>query len=99
MATRIRFRLLRTQAFRIVLVYVALFAISVAALLFVTYWITRRTLDAQTDQIIEAEITGLEEQYQDKDLQGLIDSVITRTQHPTTGLTFYVLADAVHRVI
>ena len=56
---RAGFRLLRTQAFRIVLVYVLLFAFSVSALLFFTYWNTRRTLDAQTDQIIEAEITGL----------------------------------------
>ena len=61
---RAGFRLLRTQAFRIVLVYVLLFAFSVSALLFFTYWNTRRTLDAQTDQIIEAEITGLSEQYQ-----------------------------------
>ena len=49
----------RTQAFRIVLAYVLLFAFSVSALLFFTYWNTRRTLDGQTDQIIEAEITGL----------------------------------------
>ena len=38
-------RLLRTQAFRIVLVYVLLFALSVTALLFFTYWNTRRTID------------------------------------------------------
>ena len=37
-------QLLRTQAFRIVLVYVLLFALSVAALLAFTYWNTRRTL-------------------------------------------------------
>ncbi len=52
-------QLLRTQAFRIVMVYALLFAVSVAALLGFTYWNTRRTLDAQTDQIIEAEINGL----------------------------------------
>ena len=34
-------RLLRTQAFRIVLAYVLLFAVSVSALLFFTYWNTR----------------------------------------------------------
>ena len=67
---RASFRLLRTQAFRIVLVYVLLFAVSVSALLFFTYWNTRRTLDAQTDQIIEAEITGLTEQYQRLGLRG-----------------------------
>ena len=52
-------RLIRTQAFRIVLLYALLFALSVTALLGFTYWNTRRTLDAQADQIIQAEITGL----------------------------------------
>jgi hypothetical protein len=55
--------ILRTQAYRIVLVYTILFAFSVTALLLFTYWNTKRALDAQTDQIIEAEITGLSEQY------------------------------------
>ena len=49
-----------------------LFAFSVTALLCFTYWNTRRTLDAQTDQIIEAEITGLSEQYQHLGLPGLV---------------------------
>jgi hypothetical protein len=61
--------LLQTQAFRIVLAYILLFAFSVSALLFFTYWNTRRTLDGQTDQIIEAEITGLSEEYQHFGLQ------------------------------
>ena len=41
------------SAFRIVLVYVAVFALSAAALVAFTYWNTKRALDAQTDQIIE----------------------------------------------
>jgi len=68
-------RLLQTQAFRIVLVYVVLFAFSVTALLFFTYWNTRRTLDDHTDQIIEAEITGLREEYQHFGLPGLVETV------------------------
>ena len=51
--------ILRTQAYRIVLVYVTVFAVSVTALIAFTYWNTKRALDEQTDQIIEAEITGL----------------------------------------
>ncbi len=90
-------RLLRTQAFRIVLVYVLLFAVSVSALLFFTYWNTRRTLDAQTDQIIEAEITGLSEQYQRLGLRGLAESVMSRSLH--NGQALYLLTDAAHRPI
>ncbi len=88
-------RLLRTQAFRIVLVYVLLFAVSVSALLFFTYWNTRRTLDAQTDQIIEAEITGLSEQYQRLGLRGLGESVMSRSLHAQGEL--YLLTDGAHR--
>src|ERR1700677_2279204 len=94
---RAGFRLLRTQAFRIVLVYVLLFAVSVSALLFFTYWNTRRTLDAQTDQIIEAEITGLNEQYQRLGVRGLDESVMDRTLHP--GQALYVLAHSMHPVL
>jgi signal transduction histidine kinase len=94
---RASLRLLRTQAFRIVLVYVLVFAFSVSALLFFTYWNTRRTLDAQTDQIIEAEITGLNEQYQRLGIRGLDESVMNRSLHP--GQALYVLADSMHRVL
>ena len=90
-------RLLRTQAFRIVLAYVLLFAVSVSALLFFTYWNTRRTLDAQTDQIIEAEITGLSEQYQRQGLHGLGESVMGRSLHG--GQAIYLLTDNSHRVL
>ena len=92
---RAGFRLLRTQAFRIVLVYVLLFAVSVSALLFFTYWNTRRTLDAQTDQIIEAEITGLSEQYQRLGLRGLGESVMSRSLRARDEL--YLLTDSEHR--
>ncbi len=84
--------ILRTQAYRIVLVYTILFALSVTALLAFTYWNTKRTLDAQTDQIIEAEITGLSEQYQQLGLRGLAEVVISRSAHGGPGL--YLLANA-----
>jgi hypothetical protein len=97
MAMRADFRLLRTQAFRIVLIYVVLFALSVGALLFFTYWNTRRTLDEQNDQIIAAEITGLSEQYQRLGLRGLAETIISRSQH--AGLSFYILADQDHHIL
>ena len=89
--------LLQTQAFRIVLVYVLLFAFSVTALLFFTYWNTRRTLDDQTDQIIEAEITGLREEYQHFGLPGLVETVRARTLHQ--GQALYMLSDNQHHVL
>ncbi len=74
-----------------------LFAVSVSALLFFTYWNTRRTLDAQTDQIIEAEITGLSEQYQRLGLRGLAESVMSRSLHGSQAL--YLLTDSQHRLL
>jgi signal transduction histidine kinase len=83
--------ILRSQAFRIVFVYVAVFALSVSALMAFTYWNTERALDAQTDQIIDAEITGLSEQYQRLGLRGLADVVMSRSAHGGPGL--YLLVD------
>jgi signal transduction histidine kinase len=89
--------LFQTQAFRIVLVYVLLFAFSVTALLFFTYWNTRRTLDDQTDQIIEAEITGLQEEYRHFGLPGVVEAVRSRTLHQ--GQSLYVLSDESHHYL
>jgi len=89
--------LYQTQAFRIVLVYVLLFAFSVTALLGFTYWNTRRTLDGQTDQIIEADITGLREEYQHFGLQGLAETVRSRSLHQ--GQALYLLSDALHHAV
>ncbi len=83
--------LLRTQAFRIALVYVAMFAISVFAIVAFTYWNTARALNSQTDQIIEAEITGLTEQYQRQGIRGLKDVIISRSVRGGQGL--YLLMD------
>jgi len=88
-------RLLRSQAFRILIIYLVLFAASAVALVAFSYWNTRRALDAQTDQTIEAEITGLSEQYQRLGLRGLVDVIISRSIHGDHGL--YLLTDAVHR--
>jgi len=87
----------RTQAFRIVLVYVLLFAISVTALLFFTYWNTRRTLDAQTDQIIDAEITRLQEEYNHFGLQGVVETLRAQSLHSNQSL--YLLSDSLHHSV
>ncbi|HEX2590126.1 MAG TPA: methyl-accepting chemotaxis protein, partial [Rhizomicrobium sp.] len=89
--------LLRTQAFRIVLIYVVMFAVSVAAIVGFTYWNTARALNTQTDQIIEAEITGLGEQYQRQGLRGLTEVIIGRSVRGGQGL--YLLADTNRRPI
>jgi signal transduction histidine kinase len=90
-------RLVRTQAFRIVLVYTVLFALSVTALLGFTYWNTRRTLDAATDQTIQAEWEPLREQYQRLGWRGLYGIVASRQDR--NGQALYLLADSDHHWI
>jgi signal transduction histidine kinase len=85
-------RTLRTLAFRIVLVYIAIFAVSAVALVAFTYWNTKRALDDETDQTIEAEIVGLSEQYQRLGIAGLTDVIIGRSVRGGFGL--YLLTDA-----
>ncbi|MDE1985941.1 MAG: HAMP domain-containing protein [Alphaproteobacteria bacterium] len=82
--------LLRTQAFRIVLIYVFVFAVSATVLVGFTYWNTERSLDAQTDQIIEAEVTGLREQYQRLGLIALSDAINGRVAQHGSGLYLLV---------
>jgi hypothetical protein len=84
-------RIFGTLSFRIVLVYAAIFAFSAAVLVAFTYWNTERALDAETDQTIEAEITGLEEQYQRLGIGGLTDVLLGRSEHG--GLGIYLLTD------
>ena len=89
--------LFRSQAFRIVLIYVVLFGISATGLIAFTYWNAKRALDAQSDQIIEAEIADLATQYRQLDENGLIQLIINRSGPGAQGL--YLLSDADHRVI
>ncbi len=89
--------ILRTQAFRIVLIYVFVFAVSATLLVGFTYWNTERSLDAQTDQIIDAEITGLVEQYQRLGAIGLVQAVAGRSTHE--GQDLYLLADSQGRFL
>ncbi|HEY5336959.1 MAG TPA: HAMP domain-containing sensor histidine kinase [Rhizomicrobium sp.] len=90
-------RIFRTLAFRIVFVYVAIFAVSAAGLVAFTYLNTKRELDSQTDQTIEAEISGLAEQYQRQGLGGLSDVIISRSMRG--GQALYLLTDALRRPI
>lgn len=88
---------LRTVAFQIVLVYVVLFTVSAAALVAFAYWNTERALNVETDQTIEAEITGLSEQYQRQGLAGLTEIIISRSVRG--GQALYLLTDDEQHII
>lgn len=86
-------RLLRSFTFRLALIYVALFSISVLVLLGFIYWSTARYMVLQTDATIEAEITGLAERYRIGGLAGLTSLISQRLARKPAGLSLYLLAD------
>jgi signal transduction histidine kinase len=86
-------RLLRTNAFRLAAIYFGLFAVSVSALLVFIYFSTADFVEQQTEATIDAEITGLREQYRERGLTGLIEIIRARVagQHSETAL--YLITD------
>jgi hypothetical protein len=82
-------RLLRTSTFRLSVVYMLLFVVSVVAVLGYIYLSTTILLARQTDDTIEAEITGLAEQYSRGGLDRLIEIVAERSARNGRGV--YIL--------
>lgn len=86
--------LLRTSAFRLALIYAALFIVSMLVLFGIIYWATIGGLSRQIDMTIESEIQGLAEQYERRGLDGLIDVVVERAQRTADGEAIYLIADS-----
>ena len=79
-------RLLKTSTFRLSVVYLALFVLSVVAVLAYIYLNTSVLLARQTNQTIEAEITGLAEQYRSGGLKILVRIVAERSRSGQGGV-------------
>jgi signal transduction histidine kinase len=86
-------RLLRSSTFRLAVLYMALFGASVAVLLTFIYWSTAGYMALQTDDTIEAEVTGLAERYRLSGLDGLIRSIDERVSRNPNGGAVYLLTD------
>src|SRR5713226_10487963 len=72
-------RLVRTHAFRLAGLYFLVFAVSVIGVLFFVYWTSADFVERQTEATLDAEITGLAEQYAQRGLSGLIQIVAARS--------------------
>lgn len=84
--------LLRSSSFRLSLVYMILFAGSVLLLLGFIYWATVGYMAEQTDATIEAEITGLAEQYRVGGLGKLVSILQDRVERDPDSSSVYLLA-------
>ena len=84
--------LLTSSSFRLSLIYTVLFAGSVLLLLGFLYWATVGYMAEQTDATIEAEITGLAEQYQKGGLGTLVNILQDRVERDPDSSSVYLLA-------
>src|ERR1700747_2873146 len=72
-------RLLRTHAFRLAALYFLVFAASVLGVLLFVYWKSANFIEQQTEATLDAEITGLAEQYAQRGLSVLVQIVAARS--------------------
>ncbi|MDA0998546.1 MAG: HAMP domain-containing sensor histidine kinase [Proteobacteria bacterium] len=94
---RVNPRPFRTMLFRMAIGYAVLFVVSVTALFGFLYWNTAIFVDEQTEETIQAEITGLAEHYRQAGLLGLRDVISERSKGQR--LSLYLLTDPMRRPI
>jgi signal transduction histidine kinase len=79
-------RLFRTTAFRLTLVYLVVFALFAGALLGYFAWNTRRLITEQITATVDAESTGLSEQYRLGGIRRLVIAIENRARNPGSNL-------------
>jgi len=89
--------LLRTSTFRLALLYTALFGGSALLLLGFIYWSTVAFMADQTDATIEAEIIGLQEQYREGGLTGLVGTIRERLERDPESSSVYLFASSSYK--
>ena len=82
-------KLLRATAFKLTLVYLSIFAVFAAFLLGYFAWNTGRLITDQITQTVDAETSGLAEQYRLGGLRRLVFVVDARSRRSNT--TLYLL--------
>lgn len=83
--------LVRTSAFRLIVLYTVVFALSATLLLAFIYWRTVGLIDRQAHDTIEAEIRGLAEQYHQRGLLGLAEVIELRSKQRGNDDHVYLL--------
>jgi signal transduction histidine kinase len=83
-------KLFNTTAFKLTLVYLTVFALFAAFLLGYFAWNTRRLITEQITRTVDAEITGLAEQYNQGGIRRLVFVIDARARRP--GSSLYLLS-------
>ena len=83
--------LLSTYGTRLSLVYVVTFALATGVLVALLHAYAVRALDRETDEVVEAELQGLAEQYRNGGLDALREVITERVQSGTSSGDVYLL--------
>jgi signal transduction histidine kinase len=86
-------RLVGTHAFRLAVLYFLVFAASVLGVLLFVYWTSADFVERQTEATLDAEVTGLAEQYAQRGLSGLIQIVAARSAGDRGDAMIYLVTD------
>jgi len=79
-------KLFRTTTFKLTLVYLTVFALFAVFLLGYFALNTRRLITEQINETVDAEITGLSEQYRQGGIRRLVIAVDARARRPGSSL-------------
>jgi len=79
-------KLFNTTAFKLTLVYLTVFALFAAFLLGYFAWNTRRLITEQITRTVDAEISGLSEQYNQGGIRRLVFIIDARARRPGSSL-------------
>ncbi len=90
-------RLLRSTTFRLTLVYLCLFSSALLVVLGIVYWHATTAVSRQINATIDAEITALAEQFNQRGLVGLIRAVERRSDPRDYSGGLYLLVDQNYR--
>ncbi|MBI5163897.1 MAG: HAMP domain-containing histidine kinase [Magnetospirillum sp.] len=91
--------LFRATSFRLALSYLGIFTVSAMALLALVSWSTSMFIEWQVQETVEAEASGLSEQFRERGLVGLTELVGERSRQDIERRTVYLLADGEGRRI
>ncbi|MBK9082563.1 MAG: HAMP domain-containing protein [Rhizobiales bacterium] len=86
-------KLFRTTAFKLSLAFFAIFAIGSGLVLGRVAFSVKGLLDAQIEQVIEAEVNGLQEQFVQGGVRRLIDTIDKRAREPGSSIYLVKRAD------
>jgi signal transduction histidine kinase len=79
-------KLIRTTTFKLTLVYLSIFALFAIFLLGYFTWNTQRLINQQITETVDAEISGLAEQFRQGGIRRLVQSVDSHSRRATSSL-------------